>query len=170
MTLSDKIKAEAIENGLCRLWAEEWEENATKEQMVDKFIRGLDFCIITGFPSVEQMKEYALPEFNARNVYADQGVKIKGVECPNQVILCGKSKAWIEVSQGICEIWVRHDSEVSVLVRNGALAMVRALDNAKVKVENWLSANATVVRYSDGVEVETKGDVLVRDRIGFYDR
>ena len=43
--LSDKMKEEAVSLGLCAQWTAEWKDNSSKDEMVDKFVTGIDFCI-----------------------------------------------------------------------------------------------------------------------------
>lgn len=55
--ISLKMKNEAVSLGLCDKWQEEWTAQTTKEEMIEKFIRGQDFCIKHDWPSVSQIKK-----------------------------------------------------------------------------------------------------------------
>lgn len=54
--LSDKMKHEAVTLGLCAQWTAEWQDGTSKDEMVEKFVEGIDFCIQHNWPSVEVMK------------------------------------------------------------------------------------------------------------------
>ena len=74
--LSDKMKAEAMGLGLCQQWTNEWEDNTSKDEMVRKFVRGIDFCIDHNWPDVKTIKRQFGDVIHNHGVWADENVSV----------------------------------------------------------------------------------------------
>lgn len=55
--LSAKMKSQAVGLGLCQQWTDEWADGTSKDELVEKFVRGIDFCIEHNFPSCEVIRK-----------------------------------------------------------------------------------------------------------------
>jgi hypothetical protein len=176
--LSKKLKAEAIGNGLCKQWTDEWEDNSNKLVLAEKFKRGLDFCIKHDWPSREELDDIVDAEFNSYGIYNDQNVSIvnnqsmSGETTPLdevcEFVLNGECNANIVVHGTTTIVWVRHDSEATVLVSGDGTAYVKCLDNASVKIRCGLKGKAYCYRYSENARIDAKGDVHMREKVDFY--
>ena len=67
--LSDKMKNEAVSLGLCAQWTAEWQDNTSKDDMVEKFVRGIDFCIGRNWPLAKDIKKYFGDVIHNHGVY-----------------------------------------------------------------------------------------------------
>ena len=47
MDLQEDLKRKAIACGLCEQWQREWGK-PDEDELINKFIEGIDFCIVTG--------------------------------------------------------------------------------------------------------------------------
>ena len=74
--LSDKMKAEAMGLALCQQWTNEWEDNTSKDEMVRKFVRGIDFCIDHNWPDVKTIKRQFGDVIHNHGVWADENVSV----------------------------------------------------------------------------------------------
>lgn len=167
--LSDIMKKEAISHGLCKQWTDEWGDGVGIDGLIDKFVRGIDFCIREDWPSVSQMKEF-LPEANIHGVYIDQhGISVRN---PHILILNGDCDGNVFVDEGVSTIWVRHTSRVYVRVRRGGCAFVRVLDESRVKIDCGFFSDCKAFVYSDRAKVDTGGSDIVGvwEKFGFYDK
>ena len=103
--LSDKMKNEAVSLGLCAQWTAEWQDNTSKDDMVEKFVRGIDFCIGRNWPLAKDIKKYFGDVIHNHGVYVDENV--------NLADLC---------------VDFLHESLYSVLVRDVTHVSVHILD------------------------------------------
>lgn len=161
--LSDKMKEEAVSLGLCAQWTAEWKDNSSKDEMVDKFVTGIDFCIKHNFPSTKVMKKDFGDVIHAHGVYVDENVRLTN---PELVILngcCVSNISYDMITAG--EIYVRHDCTLSLYVRGMSFIVVNVYDNARVEVHTDEYSKCTVFQY--GGEVIASEGVKVRDRKKF---
>lgn len=68
--LSDKLKLKAISLGLCEEWTNGW-GNPDKYELCEKYIRGIDFCLLNRFPSNEIIKKEFAGVREKFNIFVD---------------------------------------------------------------------------------------------------
>ncbi len=159
--LSEKMKAEAINLGLCRQWTEEWEDGSTKDEMVEKFVRGIDFCIRHDWPSPELMQREFGDVMHAHGVYANEPVSAKNLPT---VVLNGDCRC--EALYDGCstgDIYVRHTSILNLKVEFLAKAFVEMYGNSRVAIDAEPGTKVFVYRYG-GEIVSANGDITIRDK------
>lgn len=66
------MKNEAVSLGLCAQWTAEWHDNSSKHEMVEKFVKGIDFCIGKNWPSTKDMKKYFGDVIHDHGVYVNE--------------------------------------------------------------------------------------------------
>ena len=162
--LSDKMKNEAVSLGLCAQWTAEWKDNSSKDEMVQKFVDGIDFCIGRNWPSTKNMKKYFGDVIHDHGVYVDENVGLKN---PGMTILNGECVANIGfdwMSTG--EIYVRHNSSLYLDVRDMAKVFINLLDDSELHVRCDDSAKCFVYQYG-GKVVKSSGNVIIKDRHDF---
>ena len=158
------MKNEAVSLGLCSQWTAEWEDNSTKDDMVEKFVKGIDFCIGRNWPSTKDMKRYFGDVIHNHGVYVDENVDL---ENPKITILNGVCVAHIDYDwMDSGEIYVRHGSSLYLKVKGFSRVFVNILDDAELHVECEDTARVFVYQYGGNV-VEKSGNVVVRDRHDF---
>ena len=159
--LSERMKMEAVGLGLCEQWTKEWTDGTTKEGMMEKFVRGIDFCIEHDWPSVKVMKRDFGDVMHDYGVYADENVE--AVNAP-LVVLNGECVGNIEyMGTATGEVYARHRSEAKIKVRGLTRCFVSLYDEAEVSVE--CEEGCRVFVYVHGGRVKkTKGNVTIRDK------
>jgi len=158
MNVSETLKKEAIKLRLCDGWTNDW-GTPTKEELVDMYIRGLDFCIFNNYPSNDFIKKHFGKIAEDKGVYTDVEIKIIN---PPIAILNGNTKGEITLSEySSRDIHVRHNSNIKITVRDYAKAFVHLYDNATVKIVN--EGNARSFLYKKGGTATINGNVLVRN-------
>ncbi|PXV62381.1 hypothetical protein CLV62_12070 [Dysgonomonas alginatilytica] len=157
MNVSEILKTEAIKYDLCSDWTNDW-GTPSLEELVDKYIKGLDFCILNNYPSNEFIKKNFGKIAEGKGVFVDSNVNLLN---PKIAILNGSCSGEIVLNNYVSrDIHVRHDSIVKIIIRDGAIAFIRVYDNAHVVVENESGSRCFV--YKKGGRVTISGDVLVR--------
>lgn len=158
--LSDRMKQEAVSLGLCAQWTAEWENGTSKDEMVEKFVRGLDFCIQHNFPSTEVMKKDFGDVIHKHGVYVDEEVHLRH---PKTIVLNGRCRGSLYCGDfDAGNIYVRHDTDVTIRVDGHAYVHISVYDKAKVNVMCAPSAKCFIYQY--GGEIKTDGKSIVRDR------
>lgn len=164
-TLSDKMKNEAVSLGLCAQWTAEWDENSTKEAMVEKFIKGIDFCVARDWPSVKVIKDKFGDVIHDYGVYADENVVLRNPS--KMIVLCGDCTVDMSLDNtATCEIYVRHTSVLNIKVTNLSKAFINILNDAVVNVECDEWSKVFVYQYGGTVNQIGK-NVVIRDRHNF---
>lgn len=132
--LSDILKQEAVGLGLCKQWAAEWGE-CGQQELIDKFKKGIDFCLERDWPSTDFIKANFDPELLHRNlIYVDERLDLKNA--PNGVyVLNGECTGtlWFN-SWAAATVYVRHSSQVTIIADDSAKIFVRLYDEADAEV------------------------------------
>ena len=103
--LQERYKKEAVGLGLCKQWTDDW-GTPDQIQLIDKFKRGLDFCIKHNWPTVEDIQKNFPDELlKSQGIYVSNGTSVNQEE----VIVMGAAKVIVKTSCP-CDLTVRHNS------------------------------------------------------------
>lgn len=141
--LSNELKQQAISRHLCEKWTNEWADNSTQQELIDKYKNGFDFILQqkTAWPTNEYIKANFNKELLRENlIFVDEkvnmedapsGVYIFNGDCEGQLTF----KSW-----GVATIYVRHTSHLHITAQDHAKVFVRVYDNAQAEGESGASA------------------------------
>lgn len=133
MEVQELLKQQAVNLGLCQQWQDEWGVPDT-DALCDKFIRGIDFCIKHDFPKVEQINMLFNRDDLERNGIYTQGQSHSVAQ--KNVIAMGDAEVVITVPENkICDIYVRHNAKVRLVVFPNSFVYFSLYDNGKVIIE-----------------------------------
>ena len=144
--LSETLKQQAVDLGLCRPWTEAWGD-CDQQELIDKYKKGIDFCIDKQYPSNEFIKaNFDRDLLNANLIFVDEyldfdmmpsGIYILNGECSGSI----RFAPWTAAT-----IYVRHKSNVTIIADDFAKVFVRLYDEAEVEAE---AEEGAVVRVYD---------------------
>ena len=144
--LSETLKQQAVDLGLCRPWTEAW-GNCDQQELIDKYKKGIDFCIDKQYPSNEFIKaNFDRALLNANLIFVDEhldfdmmpsGIYILNGECSGSI----RFAPWTAAT-----VYVRHKSNVTIIADDFAKVFVRLYDEAEVEAE---AEEGAVVRVYD---------------------
>lgn len=158
--LSVTMRDEAIGLGLCKQWTEEWGE-ADRHAMCEKFVNGLDFCIKHNWPSVDVIKNEFGDVMHEHGIYADESIHISG---EGTIVLNGSCDGSVSFAgMTVGNLYVRHDCDIRVRVKDYAYAHISVYDNASVSVACEVTAKCFVYHYGGNIKVKGK-NVIIRER------
>ena len=144
--LSETLTQQAVDLGLCRPWTEAWGD-CDQQELIDKYKKGIDFCIDKQYPSNEFIKaNFDRALLNANLIFVDEHIRLD--DAPSGIyILNGESSGSIRFAPWTAAtVYVRHTSNVRIIAGDFAKVFVRLYDEAEVKTEAEESA---VVRVYD---------------------
>lgn len=138
--LSETLKQQAIGLGLCKPWTEAWGD-CDQQELIDKYVKGIDFCIEHQYPSNDFIKaNFERDLLNTNLIFVDEyvdmdmapsGIYILNGECSGSI----RFAPWTAAT-----VYVRHTSNVRIIADDFAKVFVRLYDEAEAVVESDESA------------------------------
>lgn len=161
--LNNELKNQAIANGLCEQWTDDWIENRNKQELIDMWLRGIDFAIANDYPTNEFIKEHFEPKLLKENhIYVDS--PFHGVNLDKKVVLCGKSDGVLEFDKfSTCDIYVRHECHAHIRASGFSKVFINLYDGANITIKQMEAAKVYVYRHGFNCRVKYEGEVLVRN-------
>ena len=119
---------------MCRPWTEAWGD-CDQQELIDKYKKGIDFCIDKQYPSNEFIKaNFDHDLLNANLIFVDEyldfdmmpsGIYILNGECSGSI----RFAPWTAAT-----VYVRHKSNVTIIADDFAKVFVRVYDEADAEV------------------------------------
>lgn len=135
--LSETLKQQAISLGLCKQWSREWADNSGQQELIDKYVRGIDFCIEHQYPSNDFIKaNFDRGLLHENLIYVDEHLDLDNA--PSGIyILNGECTGTIRFhSWAAATIFVRHESRVNIEAGDFARLTIRIYDDAEVETSS----------------------------------
>ena len=117
---------------LCEKWTEEWKDDADIDELLDKFIRGFDFCVKNDYPPLDFCRRnFKKEDLHRHNIFIDEEVQVADAENGYYVFLgeC-RGTVWVNGLKAVT-IFVRHGSRIDVCAYDGARVQVRYYDHSE---------------------------------------
>ena len=175
--LSIKLRTDARRLGLCDEWFGNWKDETNKQQLIQLYLRGLDFCIERRWPAKKFILHHFSQELLRKNGILVDDIRsypvrdhvTRRLEYLRNYVLIGKSSTVIRYSfrPHVCNVWAMDDSKVRVFVKYGAFILIHLFDNATADVNTDLVSKVTVIRHSDKTTVSKEGCVNVKDEFDY---
>lgn len=177
--LSINLREDARRMGLCDEWYGEWQDDTDKQQLLDKYIRGLDFCFKHRWPSLP----FAKAQF-PQQLLRDNGILVddkysfpvreketRRLVCHRNYVALGNSELTVRYSfrKNACNIWARDNSKIHAYAKYGSFMLVHLFDNAEVIAETDMSSKIAVICHSDKASVSKNGIVTVKDEFHYLE-
>ena len=161
MNVSEDLKNKAISLGLCDLWQAEWKPNTSKEDLVRKYLLGLDFCIENNYPTNDYMVRHFDGIMQKFGVFVSEKVDVNNTKL---MVLNGECQAnAVYDGFSVGNIYVRHDSNLHLEVKDSARVFISLYDHATLDIRCAETAKVIVNRFGSG-KVIYLGNVKIRDK------
>lgn len=163
MNKSEMLRALARRNGLCDKWYGEWNGSESDQELIDKYLNGLDFCIEHDYPTTDMICSLFDEELLHKNHIYTNDMYVN-VHNPKPVVVLNGGTCGEILFDGyaVSSVYVRHLSGVKIKVRDHAIVSISAYDAANVYVDCAESAKAFVYVRTDNAHIQTNGNVLIR--------
>lgn len=159
MNLSNKLKKQAVSLGLCEKWTNGW-GNPSKDELVEKYIKGIDFCIEHNYPGNDFIKKHFGVTAEKYGIFTDKFIELYN---PDITVLNGSCVGSIVFDgYSVGTIYIRHDSNVRIVCRDQAFISIRLYDKAFVSLIND-RAKVYLYQYGGGFCI-SGSEVVIRDK------
>lgn len=175
--LSNILKTDARRLGLCDQWYGDWKEDTNKQELINLYIRGLDFCIERRWPSKQFVKHHFPQDLLRENGILVDDIRSYPVRNPEtrrliylkDYVLIGESSTVIRYSfrPHVCNVWAMDTSKVTVDVKYGAYILIHLFDKATADVTTDLVSKCTVIRHSENTKVTRNGCVNIKEEFDY---
>lgn len=136
--LNSELRQGAISLGLCQQWQSQWDGSCSQWELIEKYKRGMDFCIKHDYPDKDYIKRNFDKEIlNANLIFVDEHLDFgdKRLRSGTYVLL-GECTGTLKFDHwATATIFVRHKSNVKVESTRFAAVFVRTYEQAEVTVE-----------------------------------
>lgn len=160
-SIGKQLKSQAESLGACEKGINGL-ERLNEQELINRYVHFIDFAIDANFPSNEFIMENfdkSLLEHN--NVYVDAEFERRNAR--QVVVIQGSSNGQLLYDgTTTADVYVRHNSEVSIDCSRLSKIFISVYDNAKVNVTQRDGASVYVYLHGENCSVKTDGDVLTR--------
>lgn len=164
--LNDELKNQAVAYGLCEQWTNDWNENRNKQELIEMWLRGIDFAIQHNYPTNDFIKaNFSSELLKMNNIFVD--CSVGGVNLVHKTVICGDCNgALLFNGFASCDIYVRHTSQIHIDASKFAKVFVNLYDDAEVTIKQRDIAKVYVYLHGSNCRVKYDGEVLVRESRG----
>jgi hypothetical protein len=150
MNNSTKLYNQAVNLGLCEDWKRDWSGDNI-ESLCKMFKDGIHFCIEKNYPDIDFMVQKFRGKTERFGVYisemfsfdADQLIYVLNGNCKGKVI---------NSEYFVTKIYVRHNSDVTLIAKGNSITYVDMYDNSKLNISIHGSAKVVVNKYGGFIQ------------------
>lgn len=164
--LNKELKNQAIALGLCQHWQDSWKKDWSREKMVERMYKGLDFCLKYHYPSNDFiLKHFDLDFRRQSNVFVNDRFSVCN---PKQSLVLGTSEITFRYNGwGNGSINVRDNSRAKIFAKNKSFVIVHLFDNAYVEAEQVDKATIVLIKHSEKVTVIADSKIKVKEEYDY---
>lgn len=117
----------------------------SKDELVQIYIEGIDFCLSNEFPSNEYIKKHFVGVMENHGVYLDNFINLVN---PAQVVVLGETEGDIRVNgYAVSRIFIKHQSNLKINAGDHAFVMIDIFDDANMEIKASGDARVCINRY-----------------------
>lgn len=153
--LNTFIRNAAIDNGLCQAWRTDWYQDWSKQKLINKFYRGIDFFLEKRFITNQFIKEaMPLPLLRDNAILVDDNYSIinpcQRDEKMYYAITLGNTNTNIRLNnRNIATCYICDNSKVNIYARHNSYVLVHLLHNATLIARTFDEAKVTILVHSE---------------------
>lgn len=136
--LSKTIKEMGRRIGMCDAYYIPWSDGYSKDDLMDLFISGQDFCIEHDFPPLDFIRRhFSKDERLARKIFCGEHERMVTEESGTYILLGGTALDLEIRGFSVADIYVRHDSKLRLSVYDNAIVSVNIYDSGLVEYSGY---------------------------------
>lgn len=158
--LSNTLKQEAIGHGLCEAWQNGWKDNSTQQELINKYLRGIDFCLQHHWPTADFIRNnFCLDLLRRNGILANDRISIRDKE---EIVISGNSDIIVRIDGNTSSrIYIGDNSKARIFVKNHEKVIIEVRDKAYVEVfaDDYYHPDVSVYEYSENSTVVAADNV-----------
>ena len=164
--LNKELKNQAVFLGLCQEWQKLWEKDWSREKMVERMYKGLDFCLKHHWPSNDYILKHFEQEFlRNNNIFVNDKHSVCN---PKQSLVLGNSEMTIRYNAwGNGYIHVRDNSSAKIFARNKSFVIVHLYEKAYIEAEQQDKATIVIIKHSQDVTIVADKNIKVKEEYNY---
>jgi predicted NBD/HSP70 family sugar kinase len=156
MKLAKELAKIAGSSGACEERHAELLGLEDKRDMIKMYLDEIDFCMENDYPGNEFIKKHFKGVTEQYNIYLDDYIMLVN---PDKVVALGETKGNIQFdSFTVGRVFLNHNSNVKIKVKDDAFVMIDIYGNSTVQVEASDNSKVCINRYGNSVIVFSEKD------------
>lgn len=132
MGIGKDIARIAKSHNICQEWHDRILTTKEKEELIEMYLKGIDFCMEYDFPPLDFVKKNFTGLMEEYGIYADTTFDS---DFKKKVVVLGDCNGTVTAGgYRTCEVFVRHISRVKVMATDHAFVVVNVYDKAEVEI------------------------------------
>ena len=152
-----KIEAlkRAIQNEICEDWAIKMQNTQTLDELLDMYIKGIDFSFSTEFLSNDFIRRNLKGKMEHKGIYLDDSIDLHN---QREVVCLGDTRlSYLGNQFSVSQMYLRDNVKVKIVAKENAFIMIDIFDNVQLEIEASDKANVRVNCYK-GAKVTFKSN------------
>lgn len=151
------IKIEALkrakQNEICEEWAVKMQNAQTLDELLDMYIKGIDFSFSSEFLSNDFMRRNLKGKMEHKGIFLDDSIDLHN---QREIVCLGDSRInYLGDQFSVSQMYLRDNVKARLVVRDSAFVMIDIFDNTQLEIEASNKANVRVNCYK-GAKVTFK--------------
>ena len=162
MELNNHIHSGAVKEGICSDWATYIKEAKSKEELMEMYVKGIDFCLEHNFPSNSDLLKFGGSSFLSNyGVYVD--AQVNEIDQPF-IVLLGTCKAKIAYNNYTAgQLFNKANSDMKVVINDNAFIVIDCFDESRTHIQANGNSKVCINIYGNAkVTYKTTGAGIVK--------
>lgn len=153
MKLNKELALEAKKHDICEEWFNDLLQTEDKVRLIKMYLKGIDFCLSNEYPSLSFIKENFVGIMEKYGIFLDETIKTENYRHMVALGRCEGSAEYTGFEVG--QVFVKHESKLTIQASGNAFVMVDMFDNSEVEVIASDNAKVCVNHYGGTISTST---------------
>lgn len=160
MRIAKELAKEAKRKGICEEWYVNLKNTEDVAGLAAMYLNGIDFCLSNDYPSNDYLRKHFKGKMEPYGIHLDEDIQVKN---ERKVVTLGTCTGIVEISEyNVSEVFIKHNTDLVLLVRDNAFVMVDMFDNSRLKVIAGGNSKVCVNLYGGDVEQDAIENAFVK--------
>lgn len=157
MELNSHIYSGAVKEGICDDWATYIKNAKSKDELMEMYVKGIDFCLEHNFPSNSDLLKFGGSTFLSNyGVYVDSIVNLYGGDF---IVLLGSCKAKLVYNNYTAgQLFNKANSEMEVVINDNAFIVIDCFDESRAHIRASGNSKVCINIYGNAKVTYTTAD------------
>lgn len=162
MELEKRLLKMAIRQGACKAGCDKLAGMTDRNDMIRLYLDNIDFCLEKDFPEKAVIRADFGDIINGMGIFLDDVFEAQN---RSKIVLLGTSHGKVRIDEfNVSEIFIKHDSTLSLVASGNAFVMVDVYDDTILEVHAKDRAKVCVNHYGGEIHTESADEAQIRVR------